>query len=100
MKFLTYLLIQLFYLDFLLVEREVSLDQDLADFAKVFAAENRITVADIMTQYLLTLKRKIENQDSETILSHPKFQSAMEESQSKLRNGTATWHSYDEVFNT
>ncbi len=76
----------------------ISLDQDLADFAKIFAAENRITVADIMTQYLLTLKRKIENQNSESVLSHPKFQSAMEESQNKLRNGTTTWHSYDEVF--
>ena len=76
----------------------ISLDQDLADFAKIFAAENRITVADIMTQYLLTLKHKVENQNSETILSHPKFQSAMEESQNKLRNGSANWHSYDEVF--
>ncbi len=76
----------------------ISLDQDLAEFAKIFAAENRITVADMMTQYLLTLKRKIENQDSETILSHPAFQSAMEESQNKLRKGTAVWHSYDEVF--
>ncbi|MBT4287428.1 MAG: hypothetical protein HOD92_08810 [Deltaproteobacteria bacterium] len=76
----------------------ISLDQDLADFAKIFAAENRITVADIMTQYLLTLKRKVESQNSETILSHPKFQSAMEESQNKLRNGSANWHSYDEVF--
>ncbi|NQU64900.1 MAG: hypothetical protein HQ517_11570 [SAR324 cluster bacterium] len=76
----------------------ISLDQDLADFVKIFAAENRITVADIMTQYLLTLKHKIENQNSETVLSHPKFQSAMEESQNKLRNGSAIWHSYDEVF--
>ena len=76
----------------------ISLDQDLADFAKIFAAENRITVADIMTQYLLTLKHKVESQNSETILSHPKFQSAMEESQNKLRNGSANWHSYDEVF--
>ena len=76
----------------------ISLDQDLADFAKIFAAENRITVADMMTQYLLTLKRKIENQSSETVLSHPKFQSAMEESLTKLRDGNAVWHSYDDVF--
>ncbi len=62
-------------------------------------AENRITVADMMTQYLLTLKRKVENQGSETVLSHPSFQAAMDEPQDKLRQGTAVWGSYDEVFN-
>ncbi len=77
----------------------ISLDQDLADFAKVFAAENRTSVADIVTQYLLTLKRRIEGQDSERILSHPAFQEAMEVAQEKLRDGSAEWYSYDEVFN-
>ena len=35
----------------------VSLDPDLAKFAKVFAAENRTSVAEMFTQYLLALKR-------------------------------------------
>ncbi len=77
----------------------ISLDQDLADFAKVFAVENRTSVADIVTQYLLTLKRRIEGQDSERILSHPAFQEAMEVAQEKLKDGSAEWYSYDEVFN-
>ncbi len=77
----------------------ISLDQDLADFAKVFAAENRTSVADIVTQYLLTLKRRIEGQDSERILSHPAFQEAMEVAQKKLQDGSTEWYSYDEVFN-
>ena len=76
----------------------ISLDQDLADFAKIFAAENRTSVADMVTQYLLTLKRKTEGRETEKILSDPAFQDAMEEMQTKLRNGTAEWHSYDEVF--
>ncbi len=76
----------------------ISMDQDLADFAKFFAKENRTSVADMMTQYLLTLKRKVEGQDTERILSHPAFQEAMEQAQAKLRNGTAKFHSYDEVF--
>ncbi len=76
----------------------ISLDKDLVDFAKVFAAENRLTVAEIMTQYLLALKRRVEGQDMEKILAHPAFQEAMEEAQTKLSKGTATWHSYDEVF--
>jgi hypothetical protein len=76
----------------------VSLDQDLAEFAKDFAAENRTSVANIITQYLLALKRRVEGEYIETILGHPAFQKAMEDAQAKLRAGTAQWHSYDEVF--
>ncbi len=76
----------------------VSLDQDLAEFAKVFAAENRTSVADMVTQYLLALKRRVEGEYMEKILAHPAFQKAMEDAQAKLRTGTAQWHSYDEVF--
>ena len=76
----------------------VSLDQDLAEFAKVFAAENRTSVADMVTQYLLTLKRRVEGEYLENIFAHPAFQQAMEDAQAKLRAGTAQWHSYDEVF--
>jgi hypothetical protein len=76
----------------------VSLDQDLAEFAKVFAAENRTSVADMVTQYLLALKRRVEGESMEKILAHPIFQQAMEDAQAKLRAGTAQWHSYDEVF--
>ena len=77
----------------------ISLDQDLADFARIFAQENRISVADMVTQYLLTLKRRVEGQDSERILSHPAFQEAMELAQTRLKDGSSKWHSYDEVFN-
>jgi hypothetical protein len=67
----------------------VSLDQDLAEFAKVFAAENRTSVADIVTQYLLALKRRVEGEHMETILSHRAFEKAMVKVQGRLRNGTA-----------
>lgn len=76
----------------------ISLDQDLADFAKIFAAENRTTFAEIITQYLLTLKRRTEGESVEKILAHPAFQQAMEEAQMKLRTGTAKWHSYHDLF--
>ena len=76
----------------------VSLDQDLAEFAKVFAAENRTSVADIITQYFLALKRRVEGEHMETTLSHRAFEQAMVEMQGRLRNGTAQWHSYDEVY--
>lgn len=76
----------------------VSLDPDLAEFARVFAAENRTSVAEMVTQYLLALKRRSEGEQMQTILAHPAFKAAMEEAQSRLRDGTAQWHSYDEVF--
>ncbi len=77
----------------------ISLDQDLAEFARVFARENRISVADMVTQYLLTLKRRIDEQNSEPILSHPAFIEVMELTQEKLKDGSSKWYSYDEVFN-
>jgi F0F1-type ATP synthase delta subunit len=76
----------------------LSLDQDLVDFIKLFAAENRTTAADVVTQYLLALKRKSEGQSTAQILSHPAFHEAMEQVQAKLQDGTARWHSFDEVF--
>jgi hypothetical protein len=76
----------------------VSLDQDLADFAKVFAAENRTSVAEMVTQYLLALKRRAEGAHMEKVLENPAFQQAMEDAQARLRDGTAQWHSYDDVF--
>lgn len=76
----------------------VSLDQDIADFAKLFAMENRTSVAEIINQYLLSLKRRVEGENIEKILAHPAFEQAMEDAQNKLRTGTAVWHSYDEVF--
>ena len=76
----------------------ISLDRDLAEFAKDFAAKNRTSVANIVTQYLMALKRRVEGKYIETILGHPAFQQAMEDAQAKLRAGTAQWHSYNEVF--
>ena len=76
----------------------ISLDHDLADFAKVFATENRISVADMITQYLLSLKKRVDGEQTEKILADPAFEKAMEDAQKKLTEGSAKWHSYDEVF--
>ena len=76
----------------------VSLDQDLADFAKVIAAENRTTIANIFTQYLLALKRKTEGKEVQQFLSDPAFQQAMKTVAVKLKNGDTHWHSYADIF--
>lgn len=76
----------------------LSLDQDLVDFTKAFAAENRTTVADVITQYLLGLRRRVQGENTVKILDHPAFQEAMEDVQLRLREGKAQWHTFDEVF--
>jgi hypothetical protein len=76
----------------------ISLDRDLADFAKEFAAENRLSVADLVTQYFLFLKRGAQGNAAPSLLAHPAFGRALEEARTRLRDGTARWHSYDEVF--
>ncbi len=76
----------------------ISLDPDLAEFAKFFAAENRMTVADVFTQYLLALKRRSAGDVSDMVLANPAFHEALVDVQARLRDGSAEWHSFDEVF--
>ncbi len=76
----------------------LSLDQDLVDYVKLFARQNRVTVADVVTQYLLALKRRAEGEETESVLSHPAFRQAMDDVQARLQDGTAEWLTFDEVF--
>lgn len=76
----------------------ISTDQDLAEFIKLFAAQNRTTVAEIFTQYILSLKKSVEGEMAREIFTNPHFSKAMDEVQAKLKDGSAVWHSYDEVF--
>ena len=76
----------------------ISLDQDLVDFIKVFVQENRTTVADVITQFLLALKQQAQGNSMEIIFSNPDFHKALIEVQSRLRDGTAKWHTFDDVF--
>ncbi len=76
----------------------ISLDQDLADFVKVYVRENRTTVADVITQFVLALKRQAQGDSMEIILSDPDFHRALLDVQSRLRDGTAKWYTFEEVF--
>ncbi len=76
----------------------ISLDQDLVDFVKVYVKENRTTVADVVTQFILALKRQAQGDSMEIILSNPDFRKALIDVQSRLRDGTARWHTFEEVF--
>ncbi len=76
----------------------ISLDQDLADFINVYAQENRTTASDVITQFILGLKRQTQSNAANIILSDPKFCQALKDVQARLRSGSAEWHSFDEVF--
>lgn len=76
----------------------ISLDQDLVDFVKVYVHENRTTVANVITQFLLALKRQAQGDSMEMILSNPDFHKALIDVQSRLRDGTAKWHPFEKVF--
>jgi hypothetical protein len=76
----------------------ISLDDDLANFVKVYAQENRTTVANVITQFLLALKRRAQGDSMEIILSNPEFHRALIDIQSRLRDGTSKWHTFEEVF--
>ncbi len=76
----------------------ISLDQDLVDFVKLYVQENRTTVANVVTQFILALKRQVQGDSMEIILFDPDFHKALLDVQSRLRNGTAQWHAFEEVF--
>ncbi len=76
----------------------ISLDQDLVNFIKIYIKENRTTVADVITQFFLALKRQTQGDSMEIILSNPDFHKAIIDTQSRLRGGTAKWHTFEEVF--
>jgi len=76
----------------------ISLDQDLVDFVKVYVRENRTTVADLITQFVLALKRQSHGDSMEIILSDPDFHKTLLDAQSRLRDGTSEWHTFEEVF--
>jgi hypothetical protein len=76
----------------------ISLDQDLMDFVKGYVQENKTTVADVITQFLLSLKRRVQGDNIETLCSDPDFYKALVDVQTKLRDGTGQWHTFEEVF--
>lgn len=76
----------------------LTLDADLIDFIKEYAESQRTTVSEVFTQFALKLKRLKENDPTETILGDPDFTDSLLETMTRLKTGTVTWQSYDEVF--
>lgn len=76
----------------------ITLDQDLIEFAKNYAKHQRTSVSEIFTQFVLNLKRLKEDDPTETILADPDFRESVLDTVSRVRTGDVKWHSYDEIF--
>lgn len=76
----------------------ITMDQDLIEYAKSYATEQRTTVSEVFSQFILSLKRTRENDPTETILGDPAFRESLVETISRIQAGDVKWSRYDEVF--
>jgi hypothetical protein len=76
----------------------ITLDEDLIEYIKSYAEEQRTTVSEILTQFILNLKRTSEKEPTEIILADPAFKESLLDCISKIRSGKMKWHTYEEVF--
>lgn len=76
----------------------ITLDKDLIDYAKTYAEQQRTSVSEIFTQFLLNLKRTKEKDPTEIILSDPDFRESLIQTISRIRSGKIKWFRYKEVF--
>ena len=76
----------------------ITLDKDLIEYVKYYAEDQRTTVSEIFTQFILNLKRVREKDATETILADPDFKESLLNTISRIRSGKMKWLKYDEVF--
>ena len=76
----------------------LTLDEDILEFSKMYAKEQRTTVSELATQFFLNLKRTRTNEPTEIIISDPDFKNALLETIAGIRLGKEKWYSYEEVF--
>ena len=76
----------------------ITLDKDLIEFSKLYASEQRTTVSELISQFLLNLKRTKSQDPTETIISDPEFNDSLLETISRIRNGKEKWLTYEKVF--
>ena len=76
----------------------ITLDKDLLEYAKLYAEEQRTSVSEIFTQFLLNLKRVKEGDPTQIILADPDFRESLLKTISKIKSGKIKWSKYQEVF--
>jgi len=76
----------------------ITLDKDLIEYAKLYAEEQRTSVSEIFTQFLLNLKRVKVGDPTQIILADPDFRESLLETISRIKSGKVKWSKYKEVF--
>jgi len=76
----------------------ITMDHDLVAYIKSYADEQRTSVSEVFTQFILNLKRAKTNDPTEIILADPDFRDSLMETISRIRSGKVKWHKYKEVF--
>ena len=80
------------------IKLNVTMDQDLVEYAKAYAAEQRTSVSEVFTQFILNLKRRNEDEPMRILLDDPEFSKSLLSAMEKIQSGRTAWSTYDEVF--
>jgi hypothetical protein len=76
----------------------ITMDEDLIEYAKLYASKQRTTVSEVFTQFVLNLKRVHEDDPTQAILADPGFHESLLATMRKIQSGEAKWSRYEEVF--
>ncbi len=76
----------------------ITMDEDLIEYIKSYAEEQRTTVSEVFTQFVLNLKRTVVNEPTEIILADPNFKESLLDTISKIGRGKIKWFKYEEIF--
>jgi hypothetical protein len=74
------------------------MDQDLVEYIKSYAEEQRTSVSEVFTQFILNLKRVKTQDPTDIILADPDFRDSLMETISRVRADKVKWSKYNEVF--
>jgi len=76
----------------------ITVDKDLIEYIKTYAEYQRTSVSEVVTQFILNLKRVKEDDPTETILADPEFNRSLQKTASLIKSGKMKWRKYKEVF--
>jgi hypothetical protein len=76
----------------------ITMDNDLIEYAKIYANEQRTTVSEVFSQFVLNIRRIKENDPTDIIFGDPDFRNSLLETMTRIQSGDIQWSHYDEVF--
>lgn len=74
------------------------MDQDLIEYVKSYADEQRTSVSEVFTQFILNLKRSKSKEPTDIVLADPDFRDSLLQTIERIKSGDVKWHKYKEVF--